>query len=68
MVDKDVTEAVAKSFLGKLPPDVLSTVISEGERTDYPAGAVLYRESGPPKAVVVITGLVRVYMSSPEGR
>lgn len=68
VADQDVTEAIANSFLGKLPDDIVGELIAEGDRIDYPAGAVVYRESSVPRAALVITGLVRVYMSSPEGR
>jgi CRP/FNR family transcriptional regulator len=59
---------MANSFLGKLPRDVFSSLIADGERIDYPAGAIIYRERSAPRAALLVTGLVRVYMSSPEGR
>lgn len=68
MADLDVTEAMANSFLGKLPDDVVGRLFAEGDRVDYPAGAVIYRETSAPRAALVVTGLVRVYMSSREGR
>ena len=68
MVDQEVRDAWARSFLGNLPPDAVGNLIAGGERIDYPAGTVVYRESSPPRAALVISGLVRVYMSSPEGR
>lgn len=60
--------ALANSFLGKLPDDIVGRLFAEGDRVDYPAGAVVYRETSAPRAALVVTGLVRVYMSSPEGR
>ncbi len=68
MVDAEVTEAMAGSFLGKLPRDVVGNLIANGERVDYPAGAVVYREGSSPRAALVVNGVVRVYMSSVEGR
>lgn len=68
MADPDVAEAMARSFLGKLPLDLVDELLAEGERTDYPAGTTIYREGAAPRAVLVIEGLLRVYMTSAEGR
>ena len=68
MADLDVAEALARSFLGKLPPELVDELLAEGERTDYPAGTTIYREGDAPRAVLVIEGLLRVYMTSAEGR
>jgi CRP/FNR family cyclic AMP-dependent transcriptional regulator len=68
VADRDVAEAMARSFLGKLPPELVGELLAEGERTDYPAGTTIYREGEAPRAVLVIEGLLRVYMASAEGR
>jgi Cyclic nucleotide-binding domain len=68
VADPDVAEAMARSFLGKLPLDLVDELLAEGERTDYPAGTTIYREGAAPRAVLVIKGLLRVYMTSAEGR
>lgn len=68
MADPDVAEAMARSFLGKLPLDLVDELLAEGERTDYPAGTTIYREGAAPRAVLVIEGLLRVYMTFAEGR
>jgi CRP/FNR family cyclic AMP-dependent transcriptional regulator len=68
VADPDVAEAMARSFLGKLPLDLVDELLAEGERTDYPAGTTIYREGAAPRAVLVIEGLLRVYMTSAEGR
>ncbi|TDW90109.1 CRP/FNR family transcriptional regulator [Kribbella pratensis] len=68
MVDEDVVAALAGSFLGRLPPDVVGQLLAAGHRTDYPAGSTIYREGSAPKALLVVNGLLRVYMTSPEGR
>ena len=41
---------------------------AEGERADYPAGTTVYRAGDEPRAALVVRGLIRVYLSSPEGR
>ncbi len=68
MADQDVEEALARSFLGRLPPEVVARLRSEGERADYPAGTTIYRAGSGPRGMLVVRGLIRVYMTSPEGR
>jgi CRP/FNR family transcriptional regulator len=57
-----------RSFLGTLPADVVERVTADGDLVDYPAGTTFYREGDPPRATLVVTGLIRVYLSSSEGR
>ena len=68
MADQDVEEALVRSFLGGLPPEVVARLRSEGERADYPAGTTIYRAGADPRTMLVVRGLIRVYMTSPEGR
>ena len=68
MADQDVEEALVRSFLGSLPPEVVAKLRSEGERADYPAGTTIYRAGADPRTMLVVRGLIRVYMTSPEGR
>jgi CRP/FNR family transcriptional regulator, cyclic AMP receptor protein len=68
VVDREVADAMARSFLGKLPVEVVDRLLAEGERTDYPAGSTIYREGAAPRTALVIQGLLRVYMASAEGR
>lgn len=68
MADQDVEEALTGSFLGRLPPEVVERLRSEGERADYPAGTTIYRAGSDPRTMLVVRGLIRVYMTSPEGR
>jgi CRP/FNR family transcriptional regulator, cyclic AMP receptor protein len=68
VVDQDVAYAMAGSFLGALPSDVVDELLAGGIRSDYPAGALLYRDRDAPRCVLVVDGLIRVYMTSPEGR
>jgi CRP/FNR family transcriptional regulator, cyclic AMP receptor protein len=68
VADQDVEEALVRSFLGRLPPEVVARLRSEGERADYPAGTTIYRAGADPRTMLVVRGLIRVYMTSPEGR
>lgn len=51
MPDRDVEDALARSFLGRLPPEVVATLRSEGDRVDYPAGTTIYQAGAAPMAM-----------------
>jgi CRP/FNR family cyclic AMP-dependent transcriptional regulator len=68
VVDRDVDDALARSFLAELPAELAGRLRAEGERADYPAGTTVYRAGSDPRAVLVVQGLIRVYLSSPGGR
>ena len=68
MADQEVHDAIARSFLARLPPELVGNLLAEGEGSDYPAGTVIYREGSAARTALVIKGLLRVYMSSAEGR
>jgi CRP/FNR family transcriptional regulator len=68
VTDRDVDDALARSFLADLPTEVTARLRAEGERADYPAGTTVYRAGDEPRAALVVRGLIRVYLSSPEGR
>jgi CRP/FNR family transcriptional regulator, cyclic AMP receptor protein len=66
--DADVAAAMTGSFLGRLPSALVDELLAAGDRTEYPTGSTIYREGASPRTVLVVGGLVRVYMRSPEGR
>jgi len=68
VVDREVADALRRSFLGSLPPEVAGRLRAEGECADYPAGTTVYRPGSDPQAALVVRGLIRVYLASPEGR
>ena len=68
VTDQQLEAALARSFLAGLPPEVTRELQAEGERADYPAGTTVYRPGSPPQAALVVGGLIRVYLTSPEGR
>jgi CRP/FNR family transcriptional regulator, cyclic AMP receptor protein len=68
IADQEVRDALAGSFLAALPPEVVKELLANGERFDYPGGITVYRPGSRPRAALVIRGLLRVYLSSPEGR
>ena len=68
VADQEVADALRRSFLGRLPRDVVAELVAGGQRTDYPAGSTVYREGAAPREVLVVQGLLRVFMTSPDGR
>jgi CRP/FNR family transcriptional regulator, cyclic AMP receptor protein len=67
-MDPDVAEALAKSFLGRLPSEIVDPVLADQVRLDYPAGTTIYRGGEPARAMLVVSGLIRIYVTSREGR
>ncbi|MCQ3972506.1 MAG: hypothetical protein DPW09_03550 [Anaerolineae bacterium] len=63
-----IEEAVARSMLAAYPAALRETLIQEAIPLDLPAGTTLYYEEDEPRCGLVITGLIRVYMTSPDGR
>jgi CRP/FNR family transcriptional regulator len=61
-------EAIRASFLASLPADILGRLTLDAVRMDIPAASTIYREGESPRLVVVAQGLLRVYLTSPEGR
>jgi CRP/FNR family transcriptional regulator len=68
VADREAAETLARSFLGGLAPDLLEELLASGDRADYPLGTTIYRDGDDPRTLLVMRGLLRVYMSSPEGR
>jgi len=68
MADQEVDDALAGSFLAGLPPELVGRLRDEGERADYPAGTTVYRAGSDPRAALVVRGLLRVFLTSAEGR
>jgi CRP/FNR family transcriptional regulator len=68
VADREVDDALARSFLAGLPAEVVASLRAEGERADYPAGTMVYRPGSAPQAALVVRGLLRVYLASVEGR
>jgi CRP/FNR family cyclic AMP-dependent transcriptional regulator len=68
MTSPDVQAAVARSFLQRLPCGLVDQLLTTGKCVDVPSGTTIYRPGDDPRAFLVVHGLLRVYMSSPEGR
>lgn len=68
-MEADARTAVADSHLGDLPPDVLDALTEGATRTRVPAGSVTHWQGEKiPHLEIVISGLVRVLVTAPDGR
>lgn len=57
------------SHLGELPVDVLDDLMAGAVRVKIPAGSVIHREGeGAPHLKLVVSGIVRAFVSAPDGR
>jgi CRP/FNR family transcriptional regulator len=66
--DHLLRDAVQQSFLAVLPVAVLEQLTADAIRLDVPAGSTIYREGEAPRVALVARGLLRVYLTSTEGR
>jgi CRP/FNR family cyclic AMP-dependent transcriptional regulator len=67
-LDPIVERAVAGSVFGRLTPEARTNLFADALRLDVPAGSVLYRDEDAARTGLVVTGLVRVYLTSADGR
>ena len=63
-----IDQAIARSFLAGLPQETQARVLAGAIRLDVPAGSVLYREAEAPRFGLVVGGLVRIFLTSADGR
>ena len=69
MPTSESTSLVARqSRLGTLPDDLLEEVFSDATEVHLTPPGILHAEGGPPFTGLVTEGLVRVVVSSPDGR
>jgi CRP/FNR family transcriptional regulator, cyclic AMP receptor protein len=61
--------AIEASHLRSLPPEVVAALTADASRLRVPAGSLLHRHGdSSPHVEVVVSGLVRVYVTAPDGR
>jgi len=66
--DPDVSAALAASSLHGLPPEVIRRLIDGAILREVPACKTTHQEGDPPFAELVVRGLIRGYVSAPNGR
>jgi CRP/FNR family transcriptional regulator len=64
----DLEAIVPQTFLAQLPVDLVREVLSTGRRVEVQRGRVLARRKDRPRVAIVVEGLVRSFMRSPQGR
>jgi CRP/FNR family transcriptional regulator, cyclic AMP receptor protein len=68
-LDDAVRGAIEASHLRSLSPGVVAQLTADTSRVHVPAGALLHRQgTTSPHVEVVVSGLVRVYVSTPDAR
>ncbi len=63
-----VDDDLPPGFLSALPASARQRLLANAVRINVPAGALVYRDSERPRVVVVLQGLLRVFLSSRDGR
>lgn len=64
----DVLDAIGRSSLRVLPHDAIGRLTAGAVLRDIAAGITTHREGDQPFAELVVDGLVRAYVSDPNGR
>ena len=67
--DPVVHAAVGLSHLAEVPEPLLEPLVGDAVRLVVPAGSIVRREGEPgPHIELVVAGLIRLFVSSPDGR
>jgi CRP/FNR family transcriptional regulator len=64
----EAKDALRESFLSRLTPGTIEQLLRDSVPLTIPAGSVLYPEHGEAQAGLVVSGLLRVYIVSAQGR
>ncbi len=67
-LDGSASERPVGGFLSTLPSEVVERLLAEAIRITVPGGALIYRDEERPQVIVVVSGLLRVFLSSADGR
>lgn len=69
-MDRNPEEAdvLAVGFLARLPRETALRLVAEAIRINVPTGSTVYRDRESPRLLVLVRGLLRVYLASPDGR
>ncbi len=63
-----VKQAVAKSPLSGLPPALIEQLLADAQRIDVPRYTTVYDIEDHHQCALIISGVVRMYIASPDGR
>jgi len=67
-MDEDLRDALAESFLSRLPADAVAALNTGAERIEIPAGTRICVQDGLPAIRLVVRGLLRITRAAPDGR
>jgi len=67
-LDELASLGLTGGFLVALPPGATERLLAEAIRINVPAGALIYRDEESPRLIVVVKGLLRVFLTSADGR
>jgi len=68
MLDDEVRTAIDQSRLATLSEELLRRITDGAVRIDVPSGGTVHEPDDGPVADLMLGGLLRMYMTSPEGR
>lgn len=69
LLNENVRAAIEASHLGSLPPELIAELITDASRLRVPAGSTIHGEGDTSAHLeIVVAGLVRVYVTAPDGR
>jgi CRP/FNR family cyclic AMP-dependent transcriptional regulator len=60
--------AIRDSLLAEFPASARAELLAAALPVEFPAGGMLYRDADEPRCALVISGLVRAFLSAPDGR
>ena len=63
-----IKQTLAKSPLSELPADTIEQLLADAQRVDVPRNANLYNPDEDPRCALIISGVIRIFMLSPDGR
>jgi CRP/FNR family transcriptional regulator len=67
-LDDLALEGLGGGFLFALPREAAERLLAEAIRINVPAGSLIYRDDESPSLIVVVKGLLRVFLTSTDGR
>ncbi len=67
-LDELAQDGLTGGFLFALPRDAAERLLAEAIRINVPAGSLIYRGDESPSVIVVVKGLLRVFLTSVDGR
>jgi CRP/FNR family transcriptional regulator, cyclic AMP receptor protein len=67
-LDELALSGLEGGFLVALPREAAERLLGEAIRINLPAGALVYRDEESPRLIVVVNGLLRVFLTSVDGR